>query len=1162
MSQCLHCGKPCAEQTVFCEECQEYTGEVFQQGSGSGQQISPILSFPLTPTAFASQEESDTALPGSVFVPCEPAQSSAGEVVPQISNFVPGDGLSSADRVVSRLNAAARWMDREDLGGSSLKRRSHSSRLTPLRDISADIQRSSTPHPRQQRPSAFDTQPDASGPLEQQESQFPSESLPDSWPWFSAAEEDEEEKTPDVWANATDPLIARTRPTTREAAQIEEADILRVQMEERATLSYPVIQPKRRRFSRWRVAFVTMVVLAVLALAVDGILLTFVFNHTNRAPSAQVGPPMLMLSSNVANTGDVVSLQLAHFTPMTSVALTHDVQEILLTTSNMTSLSVDANGQAQVTFSVDSSWEPGFHLIVAEDIATRDTASAMLQVAGEGPSRPPHLLLGSASLNLGDAVQGADTIQPLELRNAGGGSIAWSASTNRPWLLVAPQQGMFSAGQSISVAVQRDGLPPGDYSGTITISSTVGAPETIRASMKVSALPPDAGPMISLVPPLLSFTTTDGSATPEAQAVTLSNPGQQKLHWSLNSGVTTITTMQSAHAGIPPVASSWLHADQTSGTLAPGASVRIHLTARGQSLLPGSYMEPLTFSSARTPEAYDNPQVMNIALTVQPRCGLITSTGDLEFTAVIGQGDPSSHALSLNATSSCGNGTLAWRAVSSTGWITLSPQSGQLKGTNTDVTSIGVNTLGLLAGRYRGLVTFQAGKNTQTVMVQLNLQPRPASAEPIAGVSPLSLNFSTIQGQASPAGQVVTITNNGGSPLKWRVGVVLLGTKWLSVTPASGTVLPGQAGQLAVNVATANLTPGSYTGQVTLTATNTRGEQASGSPQAIMVSLTVQPPCTLAQPSASSLLFSGIAGGANPLAQPVILTGAGSCSWPLHWSASVSPAASWLALSASSGTLATVSQQASIAVGVNTSGLQPGIYSTQVRISAVDSAGTQAGNSPQSFSVTLTVLQPCTLQALPSQIVLTATAGQSSPATQALNLGETGSCSGGVAWTASVSDSPWLSLSALSGTDTGGGSSITLNASTSGLAPGSYTGQITISANNNGMVLSGSPQTVKVVFQVSGYTVGGTVAACEGPAPDCTTSQGLAGASVTLIASNNVTVGTATANGAGDFTLTNIPPGTYTINATGSNGLLSYSGALTVTVNGNVSGLNVSTFPL
>ena len=192
--------------------------------------------------------------------------------------------------------------------------------------------------------------------------------------------------------------------------------------------------------------------------------------------------------------------------------------------------------------------------------------------------------------------------------------------------------------------------------------------------------------------------------------------------------------------------------------------------------------------------------------------------------------------------------------------------------------------------------------------------------------------------------------------------------------------------------------------------------------------------------------------------------------------------------------------------------------------------------------------------------MLNATAGQSESATQTLNLNETGSCSGGVAWTASVSDSPWLNLSALSGTDTGGGSSITLSASTSGLAPGSYTGQITISANNNGMVLSGSPQTIKVVFQVSGYTVSGTAVACGGPAPDCTLSQGLAGATVALVASNNVTVGTATANGAGDFTLTNIPPGTYTINVTGSSGSLSYSGTLTVTVNGNVSGLNVSTF--
>lgn len=1175
MSQCLHCGQSCAEHAVFCEECQIHAGKIFQLENPDQPAFSAAFS-PTTPYRFGTQKDANGEPLGAVTVPFEPSDDLYEEDISQVTTLVLGDGLSSSDQALNRLSAAARRIAEEEASEPHFKR-SLSARLKPLRDISADIQRASTPHPLIKPSSPFDTQPEANGvgrSSVQQATPVVNNHASSLWPWFNAVEEDEKTRDSDLWANSTDPFVSRVRPTINEGAYIEEADIRRVQIEEHATMPDLAVQSKHSRLSRWRLAFVSMVILALVALAIDGLLLSFAFKHANHGSPAQAGPPTLVLSTNIANSGDIVTVQLTHFAPSTTVALTHDVQETLFTTDDVPSLTINASGGASTTFSVASTWGPGFHLIVAEDVATRDTASAMLQIYGEGPSRPPHLLLDNASIDLGDAVQGASTIQPLVLHNAGGGSISWSVSSNQPWLLVAPAQGLFSTGQSISIAAQRNHLPPGGYKGTITIFSSVGAPETVPVSMKVSPLPPNAGPVISLAPPLLSFTTTDGSSTPEMQTVTLSNPGQQSLHWSLTSGTTTATTMQSVFLQLPEhqrkglkassfrSISPWLSADLTSGELASGRSVLIHFIANSQNVLPGAYMEPLTFSSLQPTEAYDNPQVMNVALTVQPRCGLLAGTGILDFTAVAGQSNPSSHALSLSATSSCGSEVLNWQAASSANWITVSPANGQLKGTDTSITSIGVNIANLNAGRYKGVVTFQAGKSTQTVTVQLNLQPHPAPSEPIMGASPLSLNFSTIQGQATPAGQVVTITNNGGSPLKWHTNILLQGTSWLNVTPTGGIVLPGQTGQVNVNVATEGLTPGTYTGQVTLSATDTRGSPASGSPQAITISLIVEPPCTLAQPSASSLLFNATAGGANPLMQVITLMSSGSCVWPVHWNANVSSAAPWLTLTSPNGALNTLAQQASIGVGVNISGLQPGSYSTQVRISAVDSAGMQAQSSPQSFSVTLTILQPCTLQPLPAQIVLNASAGQATPASQAFTLSETGSCSGGVVWTASgdADSSAWLGLSTIGGTDNGSGSTITVSASALSLAPGNYTGQITVSANNNGLVLQGSPQTVQVTLHVAGYTVSGTVAACANPAPDCSISQGLPGATVSLIDGNDVTVAVVTADASGNFTFTNIAPGSYKISASGSSGPISYVGTANVSVNGNTAGVSVSTF--
>jgi hypothetical protein len=159
----------------------------------------------------------------------------------------------------------------------------------------------------------------------------------------------------------------------------------------------------------------------------------------------------------------------------------------------------------------------------------------------------------------------------------------------------------------------------------------------------------------------------------------------------------------------------------------------------------------------------------------------------------------------------------------------------------------------------------------------------------------------------------------------------------------------------------------------------------------------------------------------------------------------------------------------------------------------------------------------------------------------------------------SGSDS-WLSLSATSGTDSGSGSTITINGNAGSLAPGSYSGQVTVSANNNGMVLQGSPQTVKVTIVVSGYTVSGTALACNGPSPTCTTSQGLGDATVALINSSSNTVETVTADSSGNFTLTNVAPGTYTISASGSSNSTAYSGTVTVTVSADTTNVSVSTF--
>lgn len=1136
MSQCLHCRKPCAEDAVFCEECQTRSENAFLitpiNEPPSENEASPFSTIPL----FESEN-------------------------------------NSTDQAVVRLNAAARQIE-EESGGKRMRR---SSRLAPLRDISADIQRASTPHLRITRQTTFDTQPDMDQvDRPEKEKELVAQKTDSSRTW-QIQESSEDEKESDLWANSTDPLIARSRPTAAEAASIEEADIRRAQFENHTTLPYPSFQarPRRPRRAIWPIVFGVMVVLAVVVLVIDGLLLSFALNHAKHLTSVNGTPPTLTLSDNVANIGQTMSLQIAHFAPQTRVVLTHDIQETLFTTSQTTVLDIDASGEARASFAITTSWEPGSHLIVAEDITTRDTASAILQVGEAWPSRPPHLLLNVSALNLGAGVQGTATIQPLALHNAGSGSITWSVSSNQPWLLLAPQQGTFGSGQTISVAVQRNNMAPGKYQGVITISSSVDDPERLPVTMTVNALPPNAGPMISLSPPLFSFTSEDGLSTPQMQVLTLSNPGQQSLHWSITTGSTTATTIQNAYQQssggevMPETdhkandSSSWLNVVPASGTLASGQSTQVRIIANAQSVLPGVYMSTVTFNAVQGTQAYDTPQMAAIALTIQPHCGLLTGTGLLGFTAVVGQSNPSPHVLSLATTSSCSGEPINWRALPSANWISITPGNGEVKGTASSFASIAVNTAGLKPGKYNGLITFQVGKDTQTVVVQLTLQPPPAPSAPILGALPLSLNFSAVQGQANPTGQVVTITNNGGSPLKWETGLTMLTNSWITETPTQGTVPPGQTGQMTVQVLTSSLTPGTYTAQITLFGTDSNRHEVSGSPQTITVSATVQPPCSLSQPSTSSLLFSGSAGGANPTSQTVTLTGAGSCAWPLHWNASVaSGGGSWLSLSPTTGTMNAASQQGNILVGINTNGLQPGTYTALVKINASDQGSTPAQNSPQSVTVTLTVLQPCTLQQLASSLSFSAPQGQSSALSQTFKLSETGSCAGGVAWTATgdVGSSGWLSFSASSGIDNGSGSNISVSAAPGNLLPGTYTGQITISASNNGMVLQGSPQIIPVTFTISGYTVSGTALACSSSDPGCASASGLGGATISLTNSSGNIIATVTADTSGNFTFTNVPLGSYTLSVSGRVNGSAYNATSSVSVNGNTNNVTVQTF--
>ncbi len=1015
------------------------------------------------------------------------------------------------EQAVTRLNEAAHLIEQEeDQSKNDRKPRlySRASRLSPIVDISADIRRESTPLPK----ISSTAESNSNSSLVDSDS-----ALPDYWPWL---EEDAEEKESDIWANRTDPLISRRIPTSAESASIEEEDMRRALADGISTAQFPV-PFMRRHSSRLRIAFIALAIFALIALIVDGILLNVAFYHPHHDVTTPNGFPTLTLSINAASPGNTVNLMIKHFSPSTRVVLTHDIQEPIL-----------INGSSSITTD-------------AEDVRSRSTASANLQITGEGITHPAHLLIDTTPLDMGADIVGTNTIRSFTLANSGGGSISWSANSDASWLLVAPSQGIFSQQEVISLAVQRIGLKPGDYHGSITISSNVSPPQHIEVQMTVRALPPNAGPVLAVSPALLSFTATDGQPNSIRQTLTVSNPGSRPLNWSL--------------APVQGLTCNWLRVTPPTGTVAPGTTASLMVNVQSLCLLPGIYIGTLTFTANG---AIDSSQAVNVSVVVQPHCGLVTSTGFLAFTVVAGQNTLANQSLSLNATASCAGTSTPWTSSSTASWLSITPGSGQLKGTVSSVVTASVNAAGLASSQkpYYANLSFVFGQSTLTVMAQLTVQAAPPPAAPIMSASPLSLNFSNIQGQPSPTGQVVTITNNGHSPLGWHSMANQLASSWLAASPSGGTIAPGQAVQVTINVNTAPLTPGNYVGQITLNGMDAKGIPAPGSPQTIVVNLVMQPPCTMSPPSSSALSFSAVQGAAStPAAQTVLFTGTGSCAWPVTWNTGVAPKASWLTMSPRKGTILGTGQSGSIGVGVNMASLQAGTYTTHVTIAASDASGVAVQGSAQTLAVTLTVLPPCVLSPpTPATLAFSLAQGQATSTTQNVTFGETGTCSRPVNWTASAS-SAWLVLPTLSGTDGGSGSTFGVNVTAASLVPGTYSGTITITATDSTGSAVGSGQSVAVTLTVTGFTISGTVLACADQT--CATPLPLAEATVT-VTSGSTTVATTTADASGTYSISNMALGSYTITVAGSDASnMHYVGSLALTLTGNALNTTLQAFP-
>ena len=706
------------------------------------------------------------------------------------------------------------------------------------------------------------------------------------------------------WDDEIDPFEHRHLPSSVEAAPIEEADIRHAfsQADTHSIVNTPVppvapTHPPQGPLLRWQALprrnklFVLVGLLVVLLLLGDGAL--FVLNltrpHTSSSSSGTLTGSTLTVTPAVTRPGEVVTVHLNNFSPTDRVLLTRDMQLPVRTASGASLITPGSDGRADVPVLVEDNWEAGSHLLLAEDIRSHYIASVSLQVNSDFPTPLPHLVVGTqnepgglnGSLNFGSDLPQVNSIQSLLLRNSGGSWISWQATSDQPWLSLAPQQGVFQESQGVFVAAERAHLAPGYHQGTITITSNASKPIIIQVTVDVLPQPQVTSALLEVESPLLSFTATDGAGNPAPQYLTISNPGVQPLNWSL-----TTTAPQDA---LSPTLDgqndyTWLHSDKTSGVVAPGASTRVRLMAQSRQLLPGVYGSVLLFSMNGNPLAALQP--VGIALTVQPRCGIVSNPGSMAFAAIDGQQTQVNQPLAISTTPGCAGAT-NWQDFPQAPWLKMTPAGGQLQPGAIVKADLRFDMSALTPGLYNTQIYLLTEMRSQTLMVQLTvLSPTatPGSTTTVPGSTPVATSAPVTTPSPVPSSTVapgtptvvpstptptpspqpctlqvaparlafiatllsnppaqtltLSVTGNCSQPVSWSASVDSASQGWLHLSTTSGTVAKSGS-TLVVQVNANGKVLGAYSGQITLTATGQNGTSAQGSPTGVPVTLTV-----------------------------------------------------------------------------------------------------------------------------------------------------------------------------------------------------------------------------------------------------------------------------------------------------------------------------------
>lgn len=360
----------------------------------------------------------------------------------------------------------------------------------------------------------------------------------------------------------------------------------------------------------------------------------------------------------------------------------------------------------------------------------------------------------------------------------------------------------------------------------------------------------------------------------------------QSLSFSLQNGqplppVTTPLTVTSSGAVLNVSASTttdtnmnWLNVQgggPTPATLVAGLNTGQFLSGSVVNYPAGVYHGSVNIAAAG---ASNGPLMVTVTLTITGGNGgnnpvLNTNSSSLIFNVQNGAAASSAtQSLNLTSTGAPLTFTVSFGTTGGGSWLSV-PMAGGVTpaslsvGLNLAAITTG-NAVSLAPGTYNGSITIAASGAANTpLMVPVTLNV--GSPPPQLSISTAQVSFNFEMGASAPAAQSVTMSASAGSPISFTATPEASGN-WLSVTPSGGAT----PATLNISVNTAGLTPGTYQGDILVTAAG-----ASNSPQRIPVSLVVK----LATPRVQTVV-NGASSASAGVAPGEIVTISGSALGP------------------------------------------------------------------------------------------------------------------------------------------------------------------------------------------------------------------------------------------------------------------------------------------